>query len=107
MSISEPPLQQLPSNDWRVRRCLISDNGSTLISADFAQVELRVLAALANETRMIDVFKAGEDLHGATAAMLFGDDYTDSQRSLAKGTAFGVVYGGPKEARRASRSEAS
>ena len=98
MSISEPPLQQLPSNDWRVRRCLISDNGSTLISADFAQVELRVLAALANETRMIDVFKAGEDLHGATAAMLFGEDYTDSQRSLAKGTAFGVVYGGgPKK----------
>ena len=94
MSISDPGLHQLPSNDHRVRSCLIADAGQTLISCDFSQVELRVVAALAREQSMIDVFTAGGDIHSATAARLYGEEFTAHQRGLAKNTAFGVVYGG-------------
>jgi DNA polymerase-1 len=94
MSISNPGLHQLPSNDHRIRSCLIADAGQTLISCDFSQVELRVVAALAREQAMIDVFRSGGDIHSATAARLYGANFTPQQRGLAKNTAFGVVYGG-------------
>ena len=93
-SISLPPLHQLPSSDPRVRSCLIPDDGMDLVAADFSQVEFRVLAALSNETDMIQTFLDGGDLHDATAARLFGDDFTPAQRRLAKGVGFGLVYGG-------------
>ena len=93
-SISLPPLHQLPSGDHRVRACLIPDDGMALVAADFSQVEFRVLAALSNETDMIQTFLDGGDLHDATAARLFGDDFTPAQRRLAKGVGFGLVYGG-------------
>ena len=94
MSISNPGLHQLPSDDHRVRSCLTADPGQVLISCDFSQIELRVVASLAREQSMIDVFAAGGDIHSATAARLFGDDFTPRQRGLAKNTAFGVIYGG-------------
>jgi DNA polymerase-1 len=94
MSISNPGLHQLPSNDHRIRSCLVADAGQTLISCDFSQVELRVVAALAREQSMIDVFRSGGDIHSATAGRLYGANFTSQQRGLAKNTAFGVVYGG-------------
>jgi DNA polymerase-1 len=62
MSISNPPLQQLPSNDHRVRTCLTADEGMTLVACDFKQIEFRVLAALSQEKHMIDAILDGEDL---------------------------------------------
>ena len=94
MSITDPPLQQLPSGDHRVRSCLIADPGHVLVACDFSQVEFRVLAALANEEKMIETFAQGGDLHDATAERLFGPGFTKEQRRLAKGVGFGKVYGG-------------
>jgi DNA polymerase-1 len=94
MSISGPPLQQLPSGDWRIRRSLIADDGYAIVAADYAQVELRVLAALANEKAMIAAIHDGEDLHSTTARLVYGDGFTKAQRKLAKGVGFGRVYGG-------------
>lgn len=93
-SISNPPLQQLPSGDHRVRTCLVADPGQQLVSVDFAQVEFKVLAALANEPSMISAFAAGDDLHDTTAARLFGEGFTPAQRRLSKGVGFGTCYGG-------------
>lgn len=94
MSISRPPLQQLPSSDWRVRRALTADPGQVIISSDYDQIEMRVLAALAEEKRMIQAIRDGVDLHDFTASMIFGPTFTKAQRKLAKGVGFGKVYGG-------------
>ena len=94
MSISNPPLQQLPSNDWRIRRMFIPDEGKSMFAVDYSQIELRVLAVLANEQRMIDAINGGSDLHDVTATALFGVDFTKAQRKLAKNVGFGRVYGG-------------
>lgn len=94
MSISDPPLQQLPSGDWRIRRMFIAGEGLSLVSVDYKAVELRVLAALANEETMKAAILAGEDLHDTTATLIFGPDFTKAQRKLAKNAAFGKVYGG-------------
>ena len=96
MSISNPPLQQLPSNDHRIRSCLIADEGQLLVACDFKQIEFRVLAALSQEKFMIDAILNGEDLHDMTASRLFGSDFTSKHRKLAKGVGFGKVYGGGK-----------
>lgn len=97
MSISNPPLQQLPSNDHRVRSCLIADEGMTLVACDFKQIEFRVLASLSKEKHMIKAILDGEDLHDNTAARLFGSDFSPTHRKLAKGVGFGKVYGGGKD----------
>lgn len=94
MSISEPPLQQLPSGDWRIRRMFVADEGQVIWSADYSQVELRVLAALAKERKMMAAINEGLDLHDVTAVNLFGEGFTKLQRKLAKNTGFGRVYGG-------------
>ncbi len=94
MSVSRPPLQQLPSGDWVIRRCLVADPGQTIVAADYAQVELRVLAALADEPRMKAAIADGVDLHDVTATALFGEGFTKAQRKLAKNVGFGRVYGG-------------
>lgn len=93
-AISQPPLQQLPSGDHRIRTCLVPDYGMALVAADFSQVEFRVLAALANEADMISTFTSGGDLHDTTAERLYGPDFTPAQRRLAKGVGFGLIYGG-------------
>lgn len=94
MSISRPPLQQLPSSDWTIRRALIADPGNKIISADMDQVELRVLAALADVKAMKQAIRDGRDLHDYTAELMYGADFTKKQRKLAKGVGFGRVYGG-------------
>ena len=93
-SISNPPLQQLPANDHRIRSCIQADDGQSLVAADFDTIEMRVLAVLANEETMIQAFADGENLHDTTASRLFGSDFTQEQRRLAKGVGFGLIYGG-------------
>ena len=94
MSVSAPPLQQLPAGDWRVRRMFVAEPGMVYFSVDYSQVELRVLAALAKEPTMLAAINSGQDLHDTTAALLYGDDFTKDQRKLAKNTNFGEVFGG-------------
>lgn len=94
MSISRPPLQQLPSGDWTIRRALIADPGHLVIAADYSQVEMRVLAALCEDPTMVEAARSGMDIHLWTAKKLFGEDVEPFQRKLAKGVGFGKVYGG-------------
>ncbi|MGW0522824.1 DNA polymerase [Crossiella sp. NPDC003009] len=94
MSVSNPPLQQLPSRDWRIRQCILAEPGHVTVSVDFKSVELRVLAALADEQAMKILIRDGVDLHDWTATALFGKDFTKAERQLAKAIAFGKVYGG-------------
>lgn len=94
MSVARPPLQQLPSGDWKVRRALVADPGELVIACDYAQVEMRVLAALSEDKKLMDAIKSGTDLHAFTARMVYGDDFTKAHRKLMKGVGFGKVYGG-------------
>lgn len=94
MSISRPPLQQLPSSDWRIRRAFIADPGQTIIASDYSQVEMRVLAALCRDETLMEAILSGEDLHDFTAARVFGDGFTKGERKVAKAIGFGKVYGG-------------
>ena len=98
MSIMNPPLQQLPAGDWRIRRCFIPDPGNVFISSDFSQIELRVIAANAQVEQMIDAIKTDVDLHNRTADLIWPDGWTKKQRGIAKNVAFGYAYGaGPKK----------
>jgi DNA polymerase I len=94
MSISRPPLQQLPSKDSTIRRALIADPGMVIGGVDYQAVEMRVLAALADVPKMKEAIHSGEDLHSYTANLVFGPDFTKAQRTLAKMVGFGKVYGG-------------
>ena len=98
MAIANPPLQQLPAGDWRIRRCFIPDPGNVFISSDFSQIELRVIAANAQVEQMIDAIKTDVDLHNRTADLIWPDGWTKKQRGIAKNVAFGYAYGaGPKK----------
>lgn len=94
MSISNPPLQQLPSGDHTIRDAVIADPGKKLWAADYDQVELRVLAAMADERNMKKSIADGVDLHDATAQAIFGEGFNKAQRKIAKTVGFAVVYGG-------------
>jgi DNA polymerase-1 len=94
MSISNPPLQQLPSGDWTIRRALLADPGMRMFSVDYSAVEMRVLAALANETTMKRAISEGRDLHDFTAELIWGPNFTKRHRKMGKGVGFGKVYGG-------------
>ena len=94
MSVSRPPLQQLPSSDAMIRRCVIPDDGYAIIAADYSQIEMRVLAALSKDEAMTEAILSGVDLHDYTAEKLFGKGFSKEQRKLAKGVGFGKVYGG-------------
>lgn len=77
-----------------IRRCLIADPGMSILSADFDQIELRVIAALAGEQVMIDAAHRGESLHKATAAQMFGGKYTPDEYRYSKNLNFGWAFGG-------------
>jgi DNA polymerase-1 len=94
MSITRPALQTLPSSDQMIRRALLAEPGHVMVSTDFAAVEMRVLAALADVKRMKEAIRAGEDLHDFTARIVFGEGFTKHHRKLCKGVGFGKVYGG-------------
>jgi DNA polymerase-1 len=79
-----------------VRACFVAEEGAQLLSADYSQVELRVLAHVADEDVLKEIFRAGDDVHAATAAEVFGisrEDVDIGQRSKAKMVNFGIVYG--------------
>ncbi len=92
-SCSAPNLQQIP-RDVRFRRCFAAPPGRVLVKADFAAAHLRIAAKIAHETKMIEAFRAGQDLHALTARSLLGkEEITRQDRQLAKAVAFGLLYG--------------
>ncbi|HEV7483046.1 MAG TPA: DNA polymerase I [Solirubrobacterales bacterium] len=99
LSSTNPNLQNIPIRTEvgrPVRACFVAEQGAQLLSADYSQVELRVLAHVADEEVLKTIFRAGEDVHAATAAEVFeiGRDEVDvGQRSKAKMVNFGIVYG--------------
>ncbi|MFE0020507.1 DNA polymerase [Amycolatopsis sp. NPDC059021] len=94
MSISRPPLQQLPSGDWVIRRAMQAEPGCVVGTVDYQAVELRVLAALSGDVQMTAAIHAGKDLHAFTAELIYGPDFTEYHRKVCKGIGFGKVYGG-------------
>ncbi|MFH1946715.1 MAG: DNA polymerase I [Candidatus Magasanikbacteria bacterium] len=99
LSSSEPNLQNIPIRTKlgkRVRDAFIAEPGNILISADYSQIELRIVASLAKDKNLIGIFERGEDVHKATAAILNDvalEDVTKEMRSSAKAINFGVLYG--------------
>lgn len=94
MSVASPPFHQLPSSDATIRRGVAFDVGHRGFSVDYKAVEMRVLAALADERVMKEAIAADRDLHGFTAELIYGPGYTKFHRKLCKGVGFGKVYGG-------------
>ncbi|ARF55101.1 DNA polymerase [Streptomyces gilvosporeus] len=93
-SVSDPPLQQLPSKGWEIRRAIVAEPGNVYFSVDQSSVELVVLAALSQEPRMCQAIRDGRNLHDFTATLMFGDAFTKHQRSLAKIAGLGTSYQG-------------
>ena len=99
LSSTNPNLQNIPIRTEigrPVRACFVAERGKRLLSADYSQVELRVLAHIAEEEVLKEIFRAGDDVHAATAAEVFDisrDDVDVGQRSKAKMVNFGIVYG--------------
>jgi DNA polymerase-1 len=99
LSASEPNLQNIPTKTEigkKLRQAFIADPGCQLISFDYSQIELRIMASLANEPSMIADFAAGRDIHLATAAKINDirlDQVSDQQRRAAKAVNFGLLYG--------------
>ncbi|RZJ63353.1 MAG: DNA polymerase I [Flavobacterium sp.] len=100
LSSNNPNLQNIPIRTERgrqIRKAFVPrDENHTLVSADYSQIELRIIAALSGEQNMIDAFKNGEDIHKSTAAKVFNvalEDVTREQRSHAKTVNFGIIYG--------------
>ncbi|MFV0479116.1 MAG: DNA polymerase I [Anaerorhabdus sp.] len=99
LSSTEPNMQNISVRDEqarKIRRAFIPTPGNLLLAADYSQVELRILAHMANEAGLIEAFKTGEDIHIKTASDVFGVDsseVTSVMRRQAKAVNFGVVYG--------------
>ncbi len=100
LSSNNPNLQNIPIRTERgreVRKAFIPrDSNYTLLSADYSQIELRIIAALSEEDNMIEAFKNGEDIHASTASKVFNvplKEVTRDQRSNAKTVNFGIIYG--------------
>lgn len=99
ISSTEPNLQNIPTRTEEgreLRKAFVADEGYILCDADYSQIELRVLAHLADEQNLIDAFANGEDIHTKTASQVFHvsmDEVTHEMRSRAKAVNFGIVYG--------------
>ncbi|MFL5355874.1 DNA polymerase I [Archangium sp.] len=99
LSSSDPNLQNIPIRTelgMEIRRAFIAEEGHQLVSADYSQVELRLLAHIAEDPVLIDAFARDEDIHSRTAAEIFGvaqDQVTRDQRRVAKTVNFGIAYG--------------
>lgn len=94
-SCSKPNVQQIPHEE-EYRRCFRAPDGRKLITADYSQVELRILAEFSNDENFIKAFLSGEDFHTTAAAQVFNikpEEVSSEQRSFAKRLNFGVVYG--------------
>lgn len=99
ISSSDPNLQNIPIRTElgrQVRRAFVAAAGHTLLSADYSQIELRVLAHLSQDASLLDAFRQGEDIHAATASQMFNvpvNSVDAEQRRIAKVLNFGVIYG--------------
>lgn len=99
ISSTEPNLQNIPVRTdigREIRKAFIASEGNFLVGADYSQIELRVLAHMAQDPVMIEAFRKGEDIHARTAAEVAGckiEDVTNEMRSAAKAVNFGIVYG--------------
>jgi len=99
LSSSDPNLQNIPVRDddgREIRRCFVPEPGCKWFSADYSQIELRIMAHLSGDENMIEAFREGQDIHRATAAKIWKkplDEVTDSQRKSAKQANFGIIYG--------------
>ena len=99
LSSTEPNLQNIPVRrelGAQIRNMFVASPGKVLVDADYSQIELRLLAHIADDETMIAAFRSGEDIHAVTASQVFGvplDEVTPLQRSHAKAVNFGIVYG--------------
>lgn len=99
LSSSDPNLQNIPVRDddgKEIRKCFVPEPGCLFFSADYSQIELRIMAHLSGDDNMIEAFREGFDIHRATAAKIWHetmDDVTDAQRKKAKQANFGIIYG--------------
>ena len=99
LSSSDPNLQNIPVRDddgKEIRKCFVPELGCLFFSADYSQIELRIMAHLSGDENMIEAFREGFDIHRATAAKIWHetmDDVTDAQRKKAKQANFGIIYG--------------
>src|SRR5207253_1723740 len=96
LSSSDPNLQNIPirsEEGRRIRAAFVAAPGHRLVSADYSQIELRVLAHLSGDQALIDAFASGEDIHARTAAEVFADRPPAEGRRLAKVMNYGIVYG--------------
>ena len=116
LSSSNPNLQNIPirdENGKEVRKAFIPDDGCEFFSADYSQIELRIMAHLSGDENMIEAFRQGHDIHAATAAKIYKlpiEEVTSDQRRKAKTANFGIIYGitvfGLAERMDVSRAEA-
>lgn len=99
LSSSNPNLQNLPIRSERgqlIRQAVIPDEGSLFLSADYSQIELRLMAHFSQDPHLVEAFRSGQDIHAATAAKIFNvpiDQVTKDQRRQAKTANFGIIYG--------------
>ena len=99
LSSSDPNLQNIPvrgEDGKEIRKCFIPEPGCLFFSADYSQIELRVMAHLSGDKNMIEAFREGYDIHAATAARIYKEDInevTRDQRTKAKRANFGIIYG--------------
>ena len=99
LSSSNPNLQNIPirnEDGKEIRKAFIPDEGSEFFSADYSQIELRIMAHLSNDPHMIEAFQKDQDIHAATAAKIYKvklEEVTREQRSKAKTANFGIIYG--------------
>lgn len=99
LSSSDPNLQNIPvrgEDGKEIRKCFIPEPGCLFLSADYSQIELRVMAHLSGDQNMIEAFREGHDIHAATAAKIYKkriEDVTRDERNKAKRANFGIIYG--------------
>lgn len=99
LSSTDPNLQNIPARTAigrEIREAFVAEKGNVLVSADYSQIELRIVASLAEDKKMMEIFAAGEDIHTATAAAINGvpiDKVTKDMRRAAKEINFGILYG--------------
>ena len=99
LSSTDPNLQNIPIRielGKLIRKVFLPEDGDLFVDSDYSQIELRVLASLSGDERLIEAFKNGQDIHRSTASLVFDtpfDEVTDLQRRNAKAVNFGIVYG--------------
>jgi DNA polymerase-1 len=99
LASNDPNLQNIPvrtSEGRRIREAFVAPQGSVIVSADYSQIELRIMAHISEDEAMLRAFAAGEDIHRATAAEIFGvppEEVQSEQRRYAKVINFGLIYG--------------